>query len=160
LANETVKDIATSFDIEAAKAKPVLVALLFFDYANQTSEGKVNLLGIFDRIFVDPNEKKTVPFGLFVRTNETLDSPVKIVIISPENKIVGNLEYELPRKSAPVTEKQKQVMMQVMLQVQFAAPLEGGYWFDVSFEGQSLGGAPLTVAYRDLKEIKETEGAK
>lgn len=85
---------------------------------------------------------------------------VKIVIISPENKIVGNLEYELPRKSAPVTEKQKPVMMQVMLQVQFAAPLEGGYWFDVSFEGQSLGGAPLTVAYRDLKEIEETEGAK
>ncbi len=160
MADETVTDIAASFDIEATKAVARLSALLFFDYANQTGDGKVNLLGVFDRIFVDTDEKKTLPFGVFVRTHETLDSPVKVSVISPENKAVGNFQYELARKDVVLPEGQKFVMMQVMLQVHFDAPLEGSYWVDVSFQGQSLGGAPLTVAYRDLKKLKENESLK
>ena len=142
--------IGTPMKVSADAKKPRLVAILFFDFANQTETQKLNLNGIFDRVFVDINEKKTVPFGVFVRTARTLDSPVQVAIVSPKNKLAGGFRFTV--NSADLGGK-KPELIQFVGNVSFATPVEGLYWFDVSYEGKPLGGCYLQVEFKDLKEF-------
>ena len=144
-------DIDLSIDIAKEREKPRLVAILFYDNGNQTDDRKITLAGMFDRLFVDLSEKKTVPFGIFVRTAKTFDAPVRVAIVSPDNKVVGGFTFTTYSKDAPKGEKPN--MTQLVGRVRFNAPVEGDYWFDVSFNGQSLGGCPLKVEFKDLKEL-------
>lgn len=130
--------------------QPRLVAILFFDYSNQTEAGKLNLNGIFDRLFVDTKEKRTVPFGIFVRTAKTLDAPVQVAILTPKRKPTGGIAFSV--NSADLGD-QKPDMVQFLGNVQFDAPVEGNYWFDVSFRGERLGGCPLKIEFKDFKEL-------
>jgi hypothetical protein len=154
LPDEAVLTSEWPFELDKEKATPRLVALLFFDYANETADRKLNLAGIFDRLFVDKETKKTVPIGVFVRTAETVDSSVYVSIISPEKKAVGGFAFSIPRKAAEV-EGKKYALFQMLARIQFDAPVEGTYWFNVAFDGKSLGGCPLVVEFRNFKETKD-----
>ena len=137
-------------DVTVEREKSRLVAILFFDFANQTDTRKLNLNGVFDRLFVDLKEKKTVPFGVLVRTAKTLDFPVQVAILAPNGTIAGGFVFSV--KSEEIG-NQKPDMIQFVGNVQFIAPVEGDYWFDVSFKGKSIGGCPLKIEFRDLKEL-------
>jgi hypothetical protein len=141
-------------DLDAEKAMPRLVALLFFDYGNETADRKLNLVGVFDRLFVDEETKKTVPIGVFLRTAQTVDLPVYVSIISPEKKAVGGLQFSIARESTEV-DGRKHLMFQMLARIQFEAPVEGTYWFNVAFDGKSLGGCPLQIEFRNFKEVQE-----
>ncbi len=154
LEDAVVEELKAPIDIDSEKATPHLVALLFFDYANSTGDGKLNLAGIFDRIFVDREAKQTAPVGVFIRTTETVDSPVRVTIISPENEVAGGFHYKIPRKDMVLPGGQKHIMMQMVASVQFNTPVEGTYWVDVSFNEKSLGGSPLKVEFAETKESK------
>ena len=151
---EGLTEVSINFDFGSEIEKPRLVSLLFFDFANQTSDGKVNLSGIFDRLLVSPETKKTVPIGIFVRTARTYDSPVTVSIISPGKKPVGGFAFTMTRQEREAQGGKGDGMMQILARVQFDAPSEGEYWFAVGFDGQTIGGCPLLVEFRE-KEIGE-----
>jgi hypothetical protein len=124
---ETVVEPRVIADLASKTREPRLVSFLFFDYANETTDRKVNLLGLFDRLYVDQETKRTVPVGIFVRTGNTFDSPVNVQIADPEGKVVGGFSFEVSRAQAEKTTKIGQ--MQIMARIQFNTPVVGTYWF-------------------------------
>lgn len=156
MAKETVEVTAEwDFDLDTEKARPRLVSLLFFDYANETADRKLNLAGVFDRLFVDTETKKSVPIGVFVRVAEAYDSPVFVNIVSPEKKAVGGFAFSVSRKDVKEKIGDKFAMFQILARVEFETPVEGTYWFNVAFDGNSLGGCPLVVEFRNFKEVRD-----
>jgi len=147
-----IKAYVSDLKVADEKAKPRLLALLFCDHINQTKGDKVNLIGVFDRIYVPPDDKRTPVIALFLRLAETLEGPITVSIFDPENKpalafqIDGNPE-QFALKDRP-REYPKQI--QAILPVQFTVSMEGLFWFDVSYHGKSLGGAGIPIEY--LKE--------
>ncbi len=140
-------------DLTSEIARPRLMALLFCDWANQTADNKSNLIGTFDRIFVGPDSKLTPPFTLFIRLAQVTKGPVQIRIIGPDGKI--GLDGAIQPEGVTVTEGEP-VYVQAMMHIQFEAELAGIYWFDVSYQGQSLGGASLMVQLRNITDATLT----
>lgn len=129
--------------------KPRLVALLFCDYLDRTKEGKSNLAGAFDIIYVDPERKRTPPFFLFVRTAETGSGPLEVTFFDPSGAVAAAATF----KATPYTPTPGQPgHMQVLARIQLDTPIEGVYWVDVSHSGQTLGGAALTVEFHEQDE--------
>jgi len=157
VAAELVSEI--SLDVDAEKATPRMVALLFFDYANLTGDGKLNLAGVFDRLFVDRETKKTVPIGIFIRVAETVGSTVFVTIHSPDKKVAAGFAFAVPSENVELKdarrEGEKHLMFQMLARVQFDAPAEGTYWVNVGFDGKSIGGCPLVIEFRDANEMQE-----
>lgn len=136
-------------DVAEERKKPRLLALLFCDYANFTKDDKVNLVGIFDRIYVDPEQKLTPRFIMFVRAAEITegfvntvfapnDTPAIQAITTIDSKV--KFSEHLPRQ------------VQSLISLQFGITIPGVYWFDISYEGKSLGGAALTIEYRPTED--------
>ncbi|PYP83507.1 MAG: hypothetical protein DMF61_23080 [Blastocatellia bacterium AA13] len=125
--------------------KPRLVSLLFYDFANRTANGKFNLSGIFDRILVDLNKKRTRSFGLFTKTAETHKGIIRILILDPNGKLVVALDFGMDATEFPPD--QKYHITQASGAIEFDTPIEGLYWFDVSYNGKSLGGTALQIEF-------------
>jgi len=135
-------------DVSTEKAKPRLLALLFCDFTNMTKDDKPNLLGVFDRIYVDPEKKLTPHFVVFIRVAEVTE-PFEITVIAPDGGVGPQIKSSL--EGAQFTEGLPR-QVQTALLLQFEIKTEGVYWFDVSYKGETLGGAGLTIQFR------ETEG--
>jgi len=136
-------------DVVQERERPRLVATLFFDFSNQTVEGKHNLIGVFDRIFVSSDRKRTHSIGIYIKTAYTFDGQVQVAIFSPSNKPTGGFAFASATKEhdgKPLTQ------MQILGTVEFDTPEPGDYWFDVSYKGQSLGGVKLVVEFVEPKE--------
>ncbi|HEY2972034.1 MAG TPA: hypothetical protein VGJ48_05940, partial [Pyrinomonadaceae bacterium] len=84
VASEAQRRYASSLDTAKEREKPRILSILFCDFANFTVDKKVNLLGIFDRIYVHPEKKKTPLFTLFIRTAETIEERVSITLFDPK----------------------------------------------------------------------------
>ena len=140
----------SNIDIAKERQKPRLISILFCDFANQTSDGKTNLLGIFDSIYVHPVIRDTPTFVLFIRTAETYSAALDITLIAPNNDIV------LTVKSSGIESKRVKtdlpVNIQTIVRFQFKAIIEGVYWFDVTYMGESLGGSGLPVMFRETED--------
>ena len=149
--NETV-EIPVTIDIARERQKPRLIALLFCDFFNLTNDKKGNLLGVFDRVYVPRTNSVTPRFTLFLRTAETHQGAVRTTIIAPNNKAVNQF-VSIPDDADTIIEGIP-VNLQSMISIQFQAEVEGVYWFDVSYEGESLGGAGLVVEFRDAEVQK------
>jgi len=145
---------ALTIDPSQEREKPRLMSLLFFDYANTTLEGKLNLMGVFDRIYVDQVTKKTTPIGIFVRVCKAWDYPFRVTIISPDNKPIGGITIGGDPAKYPPDQKRPD-QLQALGRVEFQATIEGTYWIDVSYGEQSLGGGPLVLEFRNLKEMMD-----
>jgi hypothetical protein len=158
-ASERLKAQATHINLSDEKLKPRLLALLFCDYMNRTDEGKINLIGIFDRIYVHPEKKKTPRFGLYIRFAEALDGPVTLTVFEPMGQPVFGLQFDpnVPQFEAdPERRSEYPRQIQSILVMQFEAKIEGVYWFDISYRSQSLGGASLPIEF--IKEGENVSG--
>lgn len=123
--------------------------MLFCDYANQTAGNKTNLAGIFDRVYVHPEAKVTPPFMIFIRTAETLKSPVRVTLLDPSSEVVSTLNYDATGHEAT---PDMPFYIQFLAQMQFPVTTAGVYWFDVSYGDESLGGTPLMVEFRETED--------
>src|SRR5450432_3853051 len=140
--------LGVNFELAAERRKPRLLALLFCDFTNMTKDDKPNLLGVFDRIYVDAEKRMTPPFAVFARVAEVIDG-FDITVFGPDDlpaiqvKSVpgaGFNEEGLPRQ------------IQTALMFRFEVHKEGTFWFDISYKGVSLGGAGLPIQYRKTED--------
>jgi hypothetical protein len=153
---ERLKEYVESHDFRGVRKAPRLLALLFCDYVNSTNDGKVNLLGAFDRIMVHPEKRLSPPFIVFARAAEAIKSPLWLTILDPDNQPQAEVRFDPPQMPAdrdPGLPNQIQFMLQMGMK--FAK--NGTYWFDVSYEGESLGGAGLVVGQTGAKEDAATD---
>lgn len=130
--------------------RPRLVSILFCDSYQIRDDGKADLTGIFDRIYVHPERRHTPPFWLYVRTAETTDAPIRIVCRAPDGGIptMANLAPINKEEYTPNLPANYQGIVHMN---PFYVSAGGVYWVDVRFNGKSLGGAALAI------ELRETE---
>lgn len=136
---------AAKLDTAKEREKPRVLSILFCDFANFTIDKKVNLLGIFDRIFVHPEQKKTPVFTLFIRTAETIEERLNVTLFDPKG--APRLAFQFGGEQQTYTPNLP-AQIQLVIGVQFTAEMEGAYWFDVAYKEKSIGGAGLAVEYR------------
>jgi hypothetical protein len=136
--------------------KPRLGAILFCEYAAITEKGTYLFAGCFERFaFTKDEPKVTSHFFLYVRASQTREGDFQVAIIDPNDTTILAFSYDLtsagllPDLPASVHFIQK---------VKFPVKTEGTYWVDVSFKGESLGGAPLLVDFQ--KEEASEDGSK
>jgi hypothetical protein len=133
-----------NIDVAQEAKKPRLEALLFCDYVAITTEQKAVLGGVFDKFYIQP-ENRMVALFLYVRTSETR-GPVQLNVFGPDNKLgmTGTLNHsgELPE------EGDKLLHVQIAMDMRFEAKMEGLYWFEILYNGQSLGGNCFRVIMR------------
>ena len=146
---EALKDYTVRLNLPEQRKKPRLLSLLFCDFANFTLDKKINLLGIFDRIYVPPNNTKTPVFTLYVRTAETVEERLIVTLFDPDGKV--GMAFQFGGEQLTYTPGLP-AQVQLAIGVQFAADKQGPYWFDVSYKGVSLGGAGLVVEHRSMEE--------
>lgn len=137
-----------NIDVSQEKKKPRLLCLLFCDYTNLTKDDKPNLIGVFDRIFVDPEKRKTPQFVVFVRVAEVMNA-FDITGFGPDEQPALQIK-SVPRPQAYTDGLPRQVQTAIVLQ--FEVKDEGVFWFDISYEGVSLGGAGLTIQFRETED--------
>lgn len=152
MAEEVATIPTVSIDVAKEREKPRLVSLLFFDDANEGANAKVNLMGVFDRIWVNPETLQTHPFGIFIRTGWTFDGEVVVRILDPNGVVVGGIDYST---ELPDGLERRPFQGQVLFTLQFNVTVEGLYWFDVSFNGQSIGGTALLVEFKKIEGNKD-----
>ncbi len=153
MSEEAIVKPEINIDVAQEVKKPRLQAVLFCDYSSDSIDNKANLLGIFDRIYVHPDKKATPEFELYVRTVETLGR-LKVSIIDPSGNLVSVITYS---EKGERTTPNLPLLVELQATVRFKASVEGVYWFDVSCEGESLGGAGLAVAFRTSEGKNETD---
>jgi len=137
-------------DVAEERLRPRLLALVFCDFASFTKDDKVNLLGVFDRIFVDPEERQSPPFIMYVRVAEALEG-LTHTIFGPTNQPILQAVLGPPDEiKERVGNRPQQV--QALIALHFRVEVEGVFWFDISHKGKSLGGAALTVEYRKTED--------
>lgn len=134
--------------------KPRLGAILFCEYATLTEKNTYVFAGCFERFVFSKDEPKvTSNFFLYVRASQTRGGDFQVAIIDPNDKTIMAFNYNLdsagliPNLPASVHFLQR---------IKFPVAVEGTYWVDVSFKGESLGGAPLLVDFQK-EEASEDE---
>ena len=147
---ENVATVPT-VDIDALIRKrkdPRLEAIVFADYAVVGRDGKTTVAAIFDRVFADPEKRKTGRFFLYIKTAETMDAPVGITISDPKGRLVATATGSVD-SSAFEGEPPTGVAMIVPFSLRLGPQgIDGPYWFEVFYKEQSLGGSVLNVAFR------------
>lgn len=149
MSEDTLAIPEVNIDVAVEREKPRLVSLLFFDYANRTGNNKLNLIGAFDRIYINPEIKRTPPIGVFVRTGRTYDGEVILTVFNPKGEMVAALAFK-----SDIAVEMRSFQLDGLFRIEFETSVGGVYWFDVSYRGKSIGGAGLLV---ELKRVKETE---
>jgi hypothetical protein len=138
-----------TIDVEQGREKPHLISLLFYDYSNRTETGKFNILGIFDRLSVDIEKKRTHSFGMFVKVAQLTEGIIRVVIFDPNGQMIAVLDFELPDE---YPKEEKYQVAQAAGTLEFDTAVEGLYWFDVFHNHQSLGGAGLQIAFKSSEK--------
>lgn len=130
------------------RCKPRLEAVLFADYGEVTTEGKIVLVDIFNRIVIDPKDRGApggIGCSLFVRTVETVEEPIWIKLVDPTGALVDQGLGDDPAWLVGETPWPRH--LQTLRRLVFR-PLEAGlYVIDVSYKGQSLGGTHLIIEF-------------
>ena len=137
----------TSINLPDLRQQPRLLSLLFCDYVSRTDDKKVNLLGIFDRVFMHPEEKQAPVFFVFARVAEAYEEPLYLRVFSPDNEPQAELKFDPP---VMLTEPNMPKQIQVILKLQIGFKKTGTYWFDLSYQGNSIGGAGLVVGHKEV----------
>jgi hypothetical protein len=148
-------EVTGNTKVDALKVwqQPRLLSIIFCDSYKVADDAKTDLMGIFDRIYVHPESRHTPQFILFVRTAETTDGALEIICYAPDGKIPTRVSYD-PVPESSYTANLPANFQGITTMLPFYIYTEGVYWFNVSFNGQSLGGAALVI------ELRETEDKK
>ncbi|MBA3243210.1 MAG: hypothetical protein H0T60_18475 [Acidobacteria bacterium] len=151
MSNEIETTVNANMDSSKKWQQPRLESILFCDSYSITEDGKTNLLGIFDRIYVDPEIKQTPPFKIFTRTAETKQDSIQIIGYAPNGAISTVVAFgRIP--ASEFTPNLPANLHSIANMGPFHVPMEGVYWFDVSFKGQSVGGAALVIEFRETED--------
>lgn len=145
---ERLKEYLAGLDFSAVRKKPRLLALLFCDYINTTGDDKVNLLGAFDRITVHPEKRLSPRFVVFARVAEAHESPLWLTVLDPDNEPKAEIRFDPPKMPSD-RDPDLPNQVQFMLHIGMKFDKDGTYWFDVSYEGESLGGAGLVIGHTE-----------
>jgi Family of unknown function (DUF6941) len=153
---------AEAIDLPKGRVRPRLLSLLFCDFANRTDDHKLNLIGVFDRIYVHPDIRKSPPFILYGRSAQTFEDALWVRVFDPDNEPQVEIKFDPPSKEQIQTLREAQVerdpddpdQFQFYIPIQMTFKKKGTYWFDVSYRNFSLGGAGLVVRIRKLGEEK------
>ena len=138
------------------RKRPRLLGLIFCDFASTTKDDKPNLLGVFDSIVVDRERRITPPFVVYIRVAELADTFVTTVFNPDEVPVVQFRSVIAPVDStSPSLPRQAQTLLPIQIS---DIRKEGVYWFDVSYQGNSIGGAGLPIHYK--KEGDQTSGTQ
>jgi hypothetical protein len=134
--------------------KPRLGAILFCEYAARTEKDTYLLAGCFERfVFRKDEPKVTSNFFIYVRASQTREGDFQVAIIDPNDKILLAYTYHLD--SAGLI-PDLPASIHFLQRLKFPVAVEGIYWVDVSFNGESLGGAPLLIDFQK-EEASEDE---
>ena len=140
---------------QSLREQPRLVALLFADWFNRTDEGKYNLSGIFVRIRTSPTNPHTPRFALYMRL-ENVDPtvPIHLKVIGPNGDvgIDGTVVPSAAELAAVEPIRDEVAELQAAAWLQFIPPIAGQYWFEISYRGEVLGGAMLSIDFHDLEK--------
>jgi hypothetical protein len=150
VSEDTIMKPDISIDIEKERIKPRLVALLFCEYGNTSSDGKLNISGIFDRIHIEPNHKHR--FFMFIQVAETF-SMLELQLFRPDGKIDGGalLQPLVEKECNPTNINYLQALIRFDLEV----TQEGIYWYRVLHKGEDLGGNGIKVEFKKNKQTPE-----
>ncbi|MCM3874446.1 MAG: hypothetical protein ND895_27460 [Pyrinomonadaceae bacterium] len=151
-ARERLRKYASEIDLPGGRARPRLLSLLFCDFSNRTDDRKINLLGIFDRIYVHPDIMRSPPFVLYGRAAETFEDNLWVRVFDPDNEPQVEMKLDPPPVETLDADRDPDdpKQLQFYLPVQMTFRKEGVYWFDISYRDFSLGGAGLVVRFRRL----------
>lgn len=154
LEKERLRRYALEIDLAGGKARPRLLSLLFCDLANQTTDQKMNLIGVFDRVFVHPDVKTSPRFFIYGRTAQAFEDNLWVRVFDPDDEPQVEIRFDPPPKD--ILDKDRNAddpkQMQFYIPIQMTFTKQGTYWFDVSYQNFSLGGAGLVVRHRKLGE--------
>lgn len=141
-----------TINVAEERKKPRLEAILFCEYASKTTTDTPVFAGCFDRLFFSKGkERVTSSFYLYVQTGETRSGDLQIAIFSPDDKLHLAISFDMGEGREYLPDYP--VQAKVLQRIQFPVPIEGNYWFDVSCNGESLGGRALIIEF-------EKEGAE
>lgn len=141
----------TQVDTVQEWRRPRLVSLLFCDSCNYREDGKTDVIGIFDRIYVHPDRRQTPPFTLFVRTTETAEGMMLATCRAPNGLTPTMVSFARVPKEA-YTPNLPSNFQSIVHMNPFYVAIEGVYWFEVFFEGNPLGGAGLVIEFRETED--------
>lgn len=134
-----------TIDVAAERKRPRLESILFAEHASITEGGLYNLSGCFTRLLFDKNEKRiTNKFYLYVQAGEAGSGEVQVAVFNPEDRLHWAMSVDV--ETAEYVPKYP-VQLHLLQYIQFPVPIEGNYWFDVSYNGMSLGGTVLIVEF-------------
>jgi hypothetical protein len=150
---ERLQLYTAALDIPATRKQARLLSLLFCDFANRTGDDKVNLLGIFDRVYVHPEIRKSPPFVLYARAAEAFEDSLWVRVFDPDNQPLVEVRFDV-NLAPPRLEHEEgwPKQIQFLLPIQLTLKKEGVYWFDIAYRDFSLGGAGLVVKFRKIEE--------
>jgi hypothetical protein len=150
---ETLKAYIEKTDFSEIRQRPRVLSVLFCDYANRTDDNKVNLIGIFDRIYAHPEKRMSPPFIVYARTAETFEDNLWVRVFDPDDQPVAEIRFDPPEvPNEPDREPDWPNQLQFFLPIRMALPKEGVYHFDLAYRDFSIGGAGLVVKFRVLRE--------
>jgi hypothetical protein len=159
---ERLKQYASAVDVSGGRTRSRLLSLLFCDYSSMTDDRKMNLLGIFDRIYVHPEHQQSGRFVLYGRTAETFEDSLWVRVFDPDNEPSVEIKID-PAEAAEQFREDwpkhapKQFQFAIPIQMKFSK--SGTYWFDIAYRDFSLGGTGLVVEYRRLGEDQNATDA-
>lgn len=143
-----------SINVAEERKKPRLEAILFSEYATRTDKGTYVFGGCFNRLLFSKAEKRvTSKIYLYVQTGETRGSHLQIAVFSPNDELLMAIQFDLERHEYL---PEYPAQLQILQLIQFPVAVEGNYWFDVSCDGNSLGGQVLIVEF-EKEEVHEDE---
>ena len=136
------------------RSGPYMEALLLCDHANVTGDGKPNLAGVFNVIFVKPDEPNTPSMYLFLRIGNAPQSGVQLRTVAPSGQIVaqGNI-----RPQSGQGDLESPGPLEAIIRLRFAVHERGVHWFEVLCDGEVLGRSALTVNDREQDDPEEEE---
>jgi hypothetical protein len=153
VSEDTVMIPDVSIDIEKERTKPRLIALLFCEYGNTSSDGKANISGIFDRIYIKPNNKRR--FFMFIRTAETF-GVLELHLFRPDGKIDAGALLQPLAETEPNPANIN--YLQAFIRFDLEVTQEGIYWFKVLHNGEDLGGNGIKAEFKKDGEPPENRG--
>lgn len=138
------------------RKKPHLIALSFCDFISFDQTGKINLLGCFDRIYRNKEEKSTGAFYLYVRTAGIREGQIAVTFFDAKDEPVAQVGYLIePDQIQPDQPSHVQFYGRIGFEVEEL----GDYWVDVAWDNKSVGGRHLTISEREEEKGENEQHA-
>jgi hypothetical protein len=144
------EDVMVTFDPALRIHSPRVEAVLLCDYINMTGDGKYNVMGIYERVWIVNKEVPFHRFIIYAKVAEITDGKLVIRIVHSD----GELLYaaEVGRENPPVDGKDRWLVTHSVVDLALERP--GTHWIDFEYNGEPIGGASFAVDYFNAEDMK------